>query len=87
MKTQLLLVFMSAFFCSFSAFAQESFESDIFKTATGDLKITFIGHGTLMFNFGGKVIHVDPVDQYADYSKLPKADIIFLLMIISTILI
>ncbi|MBU1712797.1 MAG: MBL fold metallo-hydrolase [Proteobacteria bacterium] len=76
MKTQLLLVFMFVFFCSFSAFAQESFESDIFKTAAGDLKITFIGHGTLMFKFGGKVIHIDPVGQHADYSKLPKADII-----------
>jgi len=77
MKNQFLSVFMSVFFCSFSAFAKENFESDIFKTAAGDLKITFIGHGTLMFNFGGKVIHIDPVGQYADYSKLPKADIIF----------
>jgi L-ascorbate metabolism protein UlaG (beta-lactamase superfamily) len=65
------------FFCAFSTFAQESFESDIIKTASGDLKITFIGHGTLIFDFGGKVIHVDPVGQYADYSKLPKADMIF----------
>lgn len=77
MKSQFLSVFMFAFFCSFSAFGQENFESDIIKTASGDLKITFIGHGTLMFNFGGKVIHIDPVGQYADYSKLPKADIIF----------
>ncbi|MBU1182778.1 MAG: MBL fold metallo-hydrolase, partial [Proteobacteria bacterium] len=69
---------MSIFFCSFSAFAQENFESDIIKTASGDLKITFIGHGTLMFDFGGKVIHIDPVGQYADYSKLTKADIIFI---------
>lgn len=68
---------MCVLFCSFSAFAQESFESDIYKTAEGDLNITFIGHGTLMFNFGGKVIHIDPVGRYADYSKLPKADVIF----------
>jgi len=69
---------MSVFFCSFSAFAQENFESDIIKTASGDLKVTFIGHGTLMFDFSGKVIHIDPVGQYADYSKLAKADIIFI---------
>jgi L-ascorbate metabolism protein UlaG (beta-lactamase superfamily) len=31
-----------------------------------------------MFNFGGKVIHVDPVGQYADYGKLPKADLVLL---------
>ncbi|MEK7400049.1 MAG: MBL fold metallo-hydrolase [Candidatus Poribacteria bacterium] len=52
------------------------FKEDIIKTSTGDLKITFIGHGTLMFTFGGKTIHADPVSQEADYSKLPKADII-----------
>ncbi|MFH1974557.1 MAG: MBL fold metallo-hydrolase [Pseudomonadota bacterium] len=78
MNKQFLSVVMSIFFCSFSAFAQENFESDIIKTASGDLKVTFIGHGTLMFDFGGKVIHIDPVGQYADYAKLPKADIIFI---------
>jgi L-ascorbate metabolism protein UlaG (beta-lactamase superfamily) len=29
-----------------------------------------------MFTYGGKVIHVDPVSSAADYSKLPKADLI-----------
>ena len=58
--------------------AQEKFESDVIKTGAGELKITFIGHGTLMFTFGGKVIHVDPVGQYADYGKLPKADLILI---------
>ena len=53
-------------------------ESDIIKTSAGDLKITFIGHGSLMFTFGGKVIHVDPVSKEADYTKLPKADLILL---------
>lgn len=51
-------------------------EEDIIKTSDGDLKITFVGHGTLMFTFGGKVIHVDPTSQEADYSKMPKADLI-----------
>lgn len=49
------------------------FEEDIIKTKTGDLKITFIGHGTLMFNYKGKVVHVDPWTRLADYSKMPKA--------------
>ena len=52
--------------------AQEKFDSEVIKTGAGDLKITFIGHGTLMFTFGGQVIHVDPVAQYADYGKLPQ---------------
>jgi len=61
---------------AFTAGAQVEFEQDVIKTSAGDLKITFIGHGTLMFTFGGKFIHVDPVGQYADYTKMPKADII-----------
>ena len=58
--------------------AQGKFEQDVIKTGAGDLTITFIGHGTLMFAFGGKTIHVDPVGQYADYAKFPKADLILI---------
>jgi len=58
--------------------AQGTYEQDTIKTSAGNLEITFIGHGTLMFAFGGKVIHVDPVGRSADYSKMPKADIILI---------
>ncbi len=51
-------------------------QEDILKTSGGDLKLTFLGHGTLMFTFGGKVIHVDPVSSMADYAALPKADLV-----------
>jgi L-ascorbate metabolism protein UlaG (beta-lactamase superfamily) len=57
-------------------FAQKKYQEDIFQTSGGELKITFIGHGTLMLTYAGKVIHVDPVSMYADYSTLPKADLI-----------
>ncbi len=63
---------------AFSASAQEKFEEDIFPTSSGELKITFIGHATLMFDFAGTIIHVDPVIRYADYTKLPKADLILI---------
>ena len=53
-------------------------QEDLLKTSKGDLKIGCIGHGTLMFVFGGKTIHVDPVGRYADYATLPKADIILI---------
>ncbi|MFB3854659.1 MAG: MBL fold metallo-hydrolase [Vicinamibacterales bacterium] len=59
-----------------SAFAQAPFETDTFPTSSGELRITFIGHGTLMFEHAGKVIHVDPVSQYANYASLPKADVV-----------
>ena len=35
--------------------AQEKFEMDIISTSAGDLKITFIGHGAVIFTFGGKL--------------------------------
>ncbi len=56
--------------------AEKKFEEDVIKTDTGDLKITFIGHGTLKFVYREKVIHVDPWSRLADYSKMPKADLI-----------
>ncbi|MFB0505387.1 MAG: MBL fold metallo-hydrolase, partial [Thermodesulfobacteriota bacterium] len=52
------------------------YKTDIIKSSGEDLKITFLGHGTLMFTFGSMVIHVDPVSDMGDYANLPKADII-----------
>jgi L-ascorbate metabolism protein UlaG (beta-lactamase superfamily) len=60
----------------FAAYAQNKFQEDVFKTSGGDLRITFIGHGTLMLTYAGKVIDVDPVSMYANYTTLPKADLI-----------
>ena len=60
------------------AAAQEKFETDIVKTSAGNLEITFIGHGTMIFKFGGKVIHIDPWTQLADYTKLSQADFILI---------
>jgi len=63
---------------AFDAAAQGNFQTDILKTSQGDLEITFIGHGSLMFTFNGKVIHVDPFSKLAEYSKLPKADMLLI---------
>jgi len=60
------------------ALAGDEFQKDVIKTTAGDLAITFIGHGTLMLEFQDKTIHIDPHEAYADYSKLPKADLILL---------
>jgi L-ascorbate metabolism protein UlaG (beta-lactamase superfamily) len=74
----MLMVVLLLLSIQFSALAEQAFETDIVKTAEGDLKITFLGHGTLMFSFGGNVIHIDPFSRVADYSKLPQADMILL---------
>lgn len=60
------------------ALAQDALETETIKTSQGDLNITLIGHGTLMFGYAGKIIHVDPWTKLTDYSKLPKADLILI---------
>lgn len=63
--------------CFFSETASaEVFKKDTFQTGSGELIISFIGHGTLMFEYGDKIIHVDPVTREADYSKMPEGDIV-----------
>jgi L-ascorbate metabolism protein UlaG (beta-lactamase superfamily) len=52
------------------------FPADTFPPAPLDLTITFVAHATLWLTYGNTVIHVDPLSQYADYSTLPRADII-----------
>jgi len=56
----------------------KAFEKDAFTTEKGPLMITFIGHGTLMIEAGKTVIHIDPVSREADYTLLPKADLILI---------
>lgn len=54
------------------------YQSDIIATSAGDLKITFLGHGSLMFEFNDTVFYVDPYGKVADYAKLPPADVILI---------
>lgn len=61
-----------------TAFSQDMPESDTFETPSGSLKITFIGHGTLMMAHGGTIIHIDPVSREGDYETMPKADLILI---------
>ena len=50
---------------------------DILRTTEGELKIRPIMHGSLMLEFRGKVIHVDPWSR-GTYTGLPKADLILI---------
>lgn len=76
MKKNVLCILL--FFFSHGLFAEQTFESDIIPTSKNDLKMTFIAHGTLMFEWDGKVIHIDPVSRYADYDQMPDADLILI---------
>lgn len=53
-------------------------ESDVFETTEGKLKIFFVGHGSLYLEFNKIVIHIDPYSRVADYTKLPKADLVLI---------
>jgi L-ascorbate metabolism protein UlaG (beta-lactamase superfamily) len=50
-------------------------QADVIQTSRGELRITPIYHGSVMLEFGGKVIHVDPWSQ-GDFTGLPPADLI-----------
>jgi len=71
----LILTVMAALFCA--AAEAQTHQSDIIATDKGDdLKINFFGHGSIGFEYAGRFVYVDPVAEYADYSALPKADLI-----------
>lgn len=71
-----LFTLIVTLFSVYNLTAQNNFQTDVIKTSSGDLKITFIGHASLMFEFNKMIVYVDPVGTCADYSKLPKADLI-----------
>ena len=78
-RSAVVVIFLLILFLApIPARGEAEFDMDIIETAQGPLQITFIGHGTLMFSFGGKVIHVDPVSREADYGKMEKADLILI---------
>ena len=82
MRTNGLLLLCSmvvvAFGISFPPQVQSaSYASDAIPAANGEIRVTPINHATMMLQFGGKVIGVDPTGQ-GDYTDLPKADLILI---------
>ncbi len=72
-----VLAWLPVFLVPFATSAQK-YESDVFDTSEGILKITFLGHGSLIFTFGDNTLYVDPVSQYADFAQHPKADLVLI---------
>lgn len=78
MKTKLIAVMsiLSLFGCKEKT---ASYPQDVVQTRSGqELTITFFKHASLSLEFEGHYIYVDPVSTYADYAKLPKADVILI---------
>lgn len=74
------IVTIMAFFSLFgnSRAATPAYPTDTVVAHNGqELKFTFFKHAAFALSAGeGKTIYVDPVHTYADYAKLPKADLI-----------
>jgi L-ascorbate metabolism protein UlaG (beta-lactamase superfamily) len=56
----------------------KTFETDVFDAGGHPLKLTALGHSSLVWEWQGLVIHIDPWGKQADYSLQPKADFIFI---------
>jgi L-ascorbate metabolism protein UlaG (beta-lactamase superfamily) len=57
------------------AAASPNKRTDVVQTSRGEVRLTPLYHGSVMLQFAGRVIHVDPWSQ-ADYTGLPQADLI-----------
>jgi L-ascorbate metabolism protein UlaG (beta-lactamase superfamily) len=56
----------------------QNFETDHVPTSAAELSLTFLGHGSLLLSFNSKQIYLDPFGKVADYSQLPKADLVLI---------
>ena len=61
---------------TFPANSQNNPAVDQINSSAGLVNMYFIGHGSLMFEIKGFVIHIDPVRSSGNYDNLPKADLI-----------
>ena len=78
MRKLFILLIFTLFICPGLAHADQALEVDYIEAGDEIIKLNFVGHGTLFIEFDGKVIHIDPWSKLADYSLLPKADLILI---------
>lgn len=71
-------VFIGICILLISTMKAQDLQTDRFETTKGELKIQFVKHGSLFFEFDNKIIHVDPVSGMGDYENYPDADLILI---------
>ena len=64
-------------FSIFGGGSAPKYPTDIVQDKEGnDVKFTFFKHASFAIQIGERHIYNDPVAEYAEYSKLPKADLV-----------
>ena len=72
-----LMSLLSFFGCSRSKLPE--YPSDTLTTRDGtELTFHFFKHASFSITVGDKTIYIDPVNDYADYGSLPKADLVLI---------
>jgi L-ascorbate metabolism protein UlaG (beta-lactamase superfamily) len=71
-------LFGVALIAGFASGVPGAVRTDTIATSAGSLKITLVGHASLLFEHGGKTIHIDPWSKMGDYAKIPKADLVLI---------
>ena len=78
MRRDLLVLFALCLVAAGGSIAAEAPPSDVIPVDGGEVVLSFLGHGTLMLEHGGKVVHIDPWSRQADYKNLPDADLVLI---------
>jgi L-ascorbate metabolism protein UlaG (beta-lactamase superfamily) len=79
MKTKILIMILLntvIIMAPAKLFSQNGPDHDTLMADNKVIEMWFIGHASLVLKFGDFVVHVDPVAEMGNYSKLPKADLI-----------
>lgn len=73
-----IISLLAIIFPSLSVMYSQDLQIDKFETNTGELAINLVKHASLFFEYDGKIIHIDPVNQMGAYKNYPKADLILI---------
>lgn len=78
MKKWLLLAAALALMAAAGPARAGGHPTDTFSGPGGQVKVTCLGHASLLLTWKGKVVAIDPWSKVADYRTLPKADLVLI---------
>jgi L-ascorbate metabolism protein UlaG (beta-lactamase superfamily) len=76
MMRHFVLLVCAVFAAALPLRASEGIEQDTIATTSGKVEISFVGHGTVAFQWGDRTIVVDPWSKLPGTAGLPKAELI-----------